>query len=174
MLPSHVWLIGYPSKSRARFLMNVSMTCLRTSKVFGKWYWFLHSIELAFKHETGFPQTWRQTLKVLYCLGQAGLETVWICDEPDHAHIFEQGETVCPTCGKPKPQCATQATVSIRETLSHELRSPVTCLKLLDFMSGRLNEFDPLIFFRTRPFSWNLYSSWNNGRTLGWEEVFGT
>lgn len=97
---------------------------------------FLTLSDLAFKHETDFPLTWHQTLKLLYSLGLAGLETVWICDEPDHAHIFEKGESACPRCAKPKVECATQATVSIRETLSRELRSPITCAKLLDYLSS--------------------------------------
>lgn len=81
---------------------------------------------------------------MLYSLGQAGLETIWICDEPGHVHIFEKGETSCPVCQQPKSQCATQATVSIRETLSHELRSPVTCLKLLDYLSSGINLYNAL------------------------------
>jgi len=91
--------------------------------------------ELNFRNETHFPKNWRQTLQILFWLGLAGMTVFWLCDSPDHAYLFEKGVSFCPKCNASRTDCATQAALSIKSTLSQELKSPLTALKLTEYLS---------------------------------------
>ena len=65
----------------------------------------------------------------------SGTTNYFLCDQKDHAHLFQDGEAQCPVCGTDKQDCVIQPTISIRATLEKELDSPIFVLKLMEYLS---------------------------------------
>jgi hypothetical protein len=90
-----------------------------------------------------FPETFAAVQKRLFGCGLQQATTYYICDQVDHWHLFQLGDTKCPRCGKTRKESIKYPYYSMQTQLKTALENPVQLIQMLSWTKD--GEFFPCI-----------------------------